>query len=301
VIACANRFMTNPIFLHITYAEPDLTIREACALAAEHGFDGVEFRRTPRAAAQIFPTTGEYLDEIARSMEEFGLTEVAFGMPGPDLVGSQSERERDQWVAFAVEASERLSITAFNLLCGGVIIPGVPHTEIHGHGGYVASEHVWDQVASHLRVIGSELARLGIPAGIENHSLYLHDSLEHAKRLVDSADSEMIGLTLDYANAKAFRGCCPVEDLARELRQPPVLLHLKNSLAVGRATEIRCGLGDGEINHRVLLQQMIQLDFQGPIVLEAPRQGDRTWFVRSDKSYLDFVLESLASTAFADP
>ncbi len=293
--------MTNPIFLHITYAEPDLTIREACALAAEHGFDGLEFRRTPRSAAQSFSEASLYLDEIANSLEDFGLLGVAFGMPGPDLVGSQAERERDEWLAFAVEASERLNVTAFNLLCGGVITPGIPHTEIHGHGGCVASGHLWEQAASHLRVIGSELARLGIPAGIENHSLYLHDSLEHAKRLVDAADSEMIGLTLDYANAKAFRGCCPVENLARELRQPPVLLHLKNSLAVGTAREIRCGLGDGEINHRVLLQQMIQLNFQGPIVLEAPRQGDRTWFVRSDKAYLDFVLESLASPAFANP
>ena len=292
--------MTNPIFLHITYAEPDLTIREACALAAEHGFDGVEFRRTPRVATQIFPTTDEYLDEIARSIDDFEITGVAFGMPGPDLVGSQAERERDEWLAFALEASERMSITAFNLLCGGVITPGIPHTEIHGHGGYVASEHVWDQVASHLRVIGSELARMGIPAGIENHSLYLHDSLEHAIRLGEAVDSEMIGLTLDYANASAFRGCCPVADLARELRRPPVLLHLKNSLAIGTAREIRCGLGDGEINHRALLQQMIQLDFHGPIVLEAPRQGDRTWFVRSDKAYLDFVLESLDSPAFAD-
>lgn len=292
--------MTNPTFLHITYAEPDLTIREACALAAEHGFDGVEFRRAPRAAAQSFSHRSAYLDAIADALDDFDLKGVAFGMPGPDLVGSQAERERDEWLAFAVEASERMSITAFNLLCGAVIIPGMPHAEIHSHGGCAASDHLWEHVASHLRVIGSELARLGIPAGIENHSLYLHDSLEHAKRLVDAADSEMIGLTLDYANAKAFRGCCPVEDLARELCRPPVLLHLKNSLAIGTAREIRCGLGDGEINHRALLQQMIQLDFHGPIVLEAPRQGDRTWFVRSDKAYLDFVLESLDSPAFAE-
>jgi len=283
----------NPVFLHITYAEPDLSIREACALASEHGFDGVEFRRTPRAAAQCFDEPDEYLDVIAENLAEFNLTGVAFGMPGPDLVGSDAERERDEWLSFARSAAERMTVSAFNLLCGGVFTPGVPHAELDRHGGHVASERVWDQVTQHLRVIGSELGSLGIPAGIENHAHYVHDSLSHAMRLVGGVDCEPIGLTLDYANARAFADCVAVDELAEVLGRAPVLVHVKNSLGIGTGREIRCGLGDGEINHRVLLQQMRKLEFTGPIVVESPRPGDRTWYVRADKAYLDFVIEVL--------
>ena len=63
---------------------------------------------------------------------------------------------------------------------------------------------------------------------------------------------------------------------------------------------IRCGLADGSVNHRQLLRRLLTLGYQGPILLGAPRSGDREWFAKQDSIYLRSVLADIGAGAASD-
>ncbi len=74
-------------------------------------------------------------------------------------------------------------------------------------------------------------------------------------------------------------------------------VHLRNIYRLANREALRVGLGDGEINHRVLLRLLQRQGYAGPLCIEATRAGDREWFARQDIAYLRAVLAEIDSSA----
>ena len=71
------------------------------------------------------------------------------------------------------------------------------------------------------------------------------------------------------------------------------MVHLKNAHAINvgdHTVMVKCPLGEGMINNREFLRLLREDGFDGPICIEAPRQGDREWFAQQDIHYLKSVL-----------
>lgn len=79
----------------------------------------------------------------------------------------------------------------------------------------------------------------------------------------------------------------------RKMAKGVFYVHLKNSLPVPAGSRIPTGLADGEINRREYLRLLKEIDYCGPICIEAPRSGDREWFARQDVTYLKNLFQEL--------
>ena len=131
--------MENPIILHVNYVEQGQTVAEMCQRAAAWGYDGIEFRRKRSGIAE---TVEDYLDAIARGVEETGLRHVLFGGPGPNLMAADSgvrAAEIEECIAFYRLAARRFDLTVCNTMTGALLGPGAQYHEYDRNGSSAAT------------------------------------------------------------------------------------------------------------------------------------------------------------------
>ena len=290
--------MAYPIIMHVNYCEQGQTVREICKKAAAWGFDGVEFRRKRTGVEE---TTEDYLDELEAGVAASGLEHVLFGYPGPLLVkedAGEREREVEQAVAFYRHVSERFGVKTVNLLTGALRNPdgAVPYFDYTSHGSFVATQEQWDWQVEGCRQMADALADVDIRFGFETHMVYLHDTIGAATRLVELIDRPSIGVNLDYANMLEFEEKPSLEEAVTGLGALIHYVHLKNSAPLrGGGGRVPTALSEGEISNRQFVRLLMQIGYEGPICVEAPRPGDREWYARQDLAYLRAVLAEVGA------
>jgi sugar phosphate isomerase/epimerase len=290
--------MAYPIIMHVNYCEQGQTVEEICQKAARWGFDGVEFRRK-RSGVQ--ETTGEYLDKLEKGVRASGLRQVLFGYPGPLLVmedPGEREREVGEAIAFYRHVAERFGATTVNLLTGNIRNPdkSIPYFDSAKHGSFVATAEQWQWQVKGCQDMADGLKDVPIRFGFETHPVYIHDTVEAVKRLVDDINRPSIGANLDYGNMLGFEKRPSLEEAVRMLGDKIHYVHLKNSAAFhGGAGRIATALGEGQINNREFIRLLMGTGYEGPVCIEAPRSGDREWFAQQDLAYVTSVMADLCA------
>jgi sugar phosphate isomerase/epimerase len=259
------------------------------------GFNGIEFRRK-RSGVQEEPEA--YLDAIAKAAKEAGLRHVLFGGPGVELMTDDAARrnaEVESAVRFYRLAAERVKLTVCNIMAGSLRNPdkGIPYGEYSKHGSAVATDDHYRWAAEGFKVLGRMAEELGFRFAFEIHMGYLHDLPAPTKKLVDTIGSPAVGALLDHGNVVYFPGAPSLRDSISLLGKSLFYVHLKNSVGLREGGRFPVGMGDGEINHREYMRLLKENGFNGPVCIEAPRQGDREWYARQDIGYIKSVIEDV--------
>lgn len=289
----------NPIIMHINYGElmggsvGKRSIRDICTMAAQTGFDGIEFRGDPpRELAGL--SFREYAGEIARAKRESGLTEILFGISVKNSADPHGEVRKKA----AIEAAEKAKIAGD--LCGTTLcntfgadhwsrISTAPAGAYEYCGSAAGSAQDWDCTVDTFQQLGQLLEPIGVKFAFETHMIFLHDTPAMVRKLVELIDSPAIGINMDYGNTVYFPRYPGVEETVDLYGGKLFYTHLKNSVALPGGGRMPTALGEGEINHRLYLEKLKATGFRGPIGIEAPRSGDRTGFAGQDLAYFKKV------------
>ena len=211
---------------------------------------------------------------------------------------SSDKAERNAEVKTMLQKVQKIhdifGTTLFNT-CGTTFLckdPEVPSTAMERHGSAAANEDQWNWTVETYQQLAKSLEAMGIKFAFETHMKYIHDTPAASKKLVDDIGSPNIGINMDYGNTVYFPEMPSVEEAIDLYGDKLFYTHLKNSVpAAGDRTPT--ALSEGAINHRIYLQKLKSVGFDGPIGIEAPRPGDRFWFAKQDFAYYKAVLESL--------
>jgi len=286
----------NKTIMHINYAEVTFhsygkrTLDDVCRMAAEIGFDGIEFRGRPPIELKEM-SFREYAAAVAASCKKHGLSEIMFSI---GLAGCLDENReaREKCISDAIENARTVNELCGTTLCNslgkalGSPIETAPDEAYEFHGSAIATPQQWEMEAEAYHRVGRELEKLGMRFALETHMYHIHDQPQATKRLVDLISSPAIGVNMDYGNTAYFPNRPTVEDTIDIYGDKLFYVHMKNSSAVpGTGKRIATSLSDGEINHRAYIEKLREVRFDGPIALEAPRDGDRTHFAKQDFEY----------------
>lgn len=287
----------NPIIMHINYGENgfnsfgDRSIDDICRMAANTGFDGIEFRGAkPVELKQL--SFREYAEQIGAAKKKYGLTEILFGIAVADCCDADSSK-RKQSVEAALEMAKIAQELCGTRVCntfGNVIKsadPAVSAGAYQYHGSSAATEEQWKLTVDTFRQLGEGLEALGMRFAFETHMNYIHDLPAAARKLVDAIDSPAIGINMDYGNTVYFPERPTLEETIELYGDKLFYTHMKNSLMVpGTDKRFPTALSEGEINHRNYVKKLASCGFEGPVGIEAPRAGDRIWFASQDLAYV---------------
>lgn len=271
------------IIMHINYCEPLVSVEDACARAAEWGFDGIEFRARGGDLGTV-----EYLDRIAAAADRHSLSEITFG-GGPSLNHADPLERRaavERFLEFYEAAVSRFPLKVCNLQTDWLEDKAHPYDHYEKHGSAIATEAMWEWQADGLGQLAAFAVSHGFRFALETHQAYIHDLPASCRKLVDAVGSPGLGVTLDYGNIVGFAQPPSIEECLQSLGDSLAYVHLKNSMATGTRYRQRCGLGEGEINNRLFLQQLTAHGYTGPYCIESPRKGDRHHFAVCDLRYL---------------
>lgn len=295
----------NKTIMHINYGEVSgnhfgkKTVDDICRMAAQIGYDGIEFRGEPPVEMAGI-TFREYAVAIAAAKKKYSLSEILFGIAVRGYT-SDDKATREKAISDVVE-----KVKLANDICGTTLcntfgediqakIPTVPVGAYEFAGSAAATGKDWDMTVDAFGKIGAELEKIGVRFAFETHMIFLHDLPEASKRLVDLIDSPAIGINMDYGNTVYFPEYPTVEETVELYGDKLFYTHLKNSVrAPGNGNKrLPTALSDGEINHRTYLKKLSDVGFNGPIGIEAPRPGDREYFARKDFEYFKSVVNAL--------
>lgn len=292
----------NPVIMHINYGEMTYdsygkrTVDDICKIAADLGFDGIEFRgKPPRELADL--SFREYAEQVAAGKKKYGLNTIMFSI-GLSKSTNPDAAVRAADIAEAVEKAQIVNDLCDTTICNCFAsnirssISTAPGAAYEFHGSAAATPEDWKLTVESFQEFGSKVLPLGMKFGFETHMNYIHDLPAPAKKLVDLIDCPAIGINMDYGNTAYFPVRPSVTETIDIYGDKLFYTHLKNSSPVAGG-RIATALGDGEINHRVYLEKLKEVGFAGPIGIEAPRGGDRLWFAQQDLAYFKAVMASL--------
>ena len=284
------RKLNSPLIMHINYFEQGQSLEYTVRRAVELGFDGVEFRRKRTGVEE---TVTEYLDELKRCSEMYGLRYVLFGGPAINVMTQDQEvirREIDSYKNFLTEADKRFSLSCINFMTGTLTDKNFANYEYEHHGSGCAQDWHWEVAAEACREIADFAPH--VKFAFETHMNYIHDLATSTRKLVDMIDRPNFGINLDYGNSVYFaRGTYPAMDKSIEICGDKLFYtHMKNSVP-GTPRRTPTALSQGEINHRIYVNKLCEIGFNGMIGIEAPRQGDREYFAEEDLAYIKSVLQ----------
>ena len=294
--------MNNQLIMHVNYAEEgylqynNKSIDDICRMAAECGYDGIEFRGEPPREL-TGDSVEEYMTAIGKCKKKYGLTDIIFGI---DLFNSAStdkekrEKEIEESIKALKLANDLCGSTVINS-CGTILrcpVETVPMSQVELCGSAAATEEQWNLTVDAFQRFGEAAETLGIKVGLETHFWYIHDLPEPTRKLIDLIDSPAIGVNMDFGNTVKFPKHPTVPEAIDIYGEKLYYVHLKNSVAVA-GDRIATAMSEGEINHREYLAKLKSIGFEGPIGLEAVRSGDKRWFAQKDAEYIKAVMNAV--------
>lgn len=294
--------MKNPVIMHVNYGElgynayGDNTVADICKMAAELGFDGIEFRGNPPRELKELSFL-DYAKQIEAGMKEYGLSHILMGMMVGECLNTDEEARRnsiDTVVEKTKIANDLLGTTVFNCFTSNIPCPVKTKTPVgvEFNGSAAATEEQWKLTVDLYQQLAKKLEPLGVKYAFETHMNYIHDLPEATMKLVNLIDSPAIGVNMDFGNTVYFHEHPTVKETIDIYGDKLFYIHLKNSspAADGRKGTFLC---EGEINHRIYLKKLKEVGYAGPIGIEASRLGDRYWFAQQDLAYYKAVAEKI--------
>ena len=294
--------MNNDIIMHINYGEIGFSsfgrskIEDIVKMAVNIGYDGIEFRgQPPKELSNL--SYNEYVDEIARCKQKYGLKTVIMAATLRDVL----EKSKDEWekgideVLKKVEYANKVcKVNLFNVSSKVITsnILSAPSASYEFHGSAAATNEDWDNTAKVFKIVAKKLEDLGVRFAFETHMNTIHDTPQATKKLVDMIDSQAIGVNMDYGNTVYFPNCLGLEETIDLYGDKLFYTHFKNSVAIGKE-RVPTSLSEGEINHRIYLKELKETGFNGPMGIEAPRPGDREWYAYKDFDYVKSIINSI--------
>lgn len=193
-------------------------------------------------------------------------------------------------------AARRFKLSVCNTMTGALVAPNTHYFEFDKNGSAIATEEQWAWAVEGFQELGDLAAELGFRFAFETHNCFIHDLPEPARRLVDRINHPAVGVNFDFGNMVLHPKGSALADTFHILGDSIYEVHLKNCYLLP-ATKyyhfIPCPLADGVINHREFLRHLKAMSYNGPIVIETPREGDREWFAREDLEYLKTLAEEM--------
>ena len=158
----------NPVIMHINYGEMTYdsygkrTVDDICRIAADLGFDGIEFRgKPPKELAHL--SFLEYAQQIAEGKKKYGLNTIMFGIG----LGQCTNPDAEVRKANIAEAVEKAQIV--NDLCGTTVcncfgsnvrstIATAPGAAYEFHGSAAATPEQWALTVESFQEFGAKVA-----------------------------------------------------------------------------------------------------------------------------------------------
>ena len=294
---------TPPVLLHVNYFETGYletreTFESIFRKARALGADGLELRLNEGRF-----TGRAYEEALVAAQEKHPLRHLSFGtivkLTSPDEGVRQASM--DAWVRAVEFLAPRLPLTVLNVLTGRLEDPAASPHDCEKHGSHLRTEELFQTQVAGLREVLARTESLGVRLAMETHQGFLHDLAAPAAALVDAVDSPRLGVLFDYGNMIGFQPVPDLDEALRTLGRRTTYLHLKNSFLTGMRPPLRCGLGDGAINHRRYLEMVReQSGALPPLCIEAPRPGDREHFAVQDLAYVRRLLEDISDESSQD-
>ena len=276
------------VYAHVNYFElkyPQLNFStdRMFELAAEMGYDGIELR----APMEGVPYAMEECAQLAKKYEMKGVT---FGgnynaaTDDPAVRAAETKRFID-----CVRTAAKIGTRFLNFQTGALRKSGVKDNV--NSGSAIATDRHFEQVADMLRTVGKLALDEGITLCMETHPGYIHDRARATRRLIDLIGLESVKANLDWVNVWAL-GEETEEETLSILGKDIRYIHLKNGY-VECGKWVATSLADGHVNTFNYLRTLNNMGYDGLIVPEYPRQGDRRYFARRDLDYIRDVLAAL--------
>jgi sugar phosphate isomerase/epimerase len=198
-------------------------------------------------------------------------------------------------LAFFRRAAALFPLDVINAFAGDLANPdaALSRSEYQHHGSAIATSQQWRWAIEGYRELGALASELGFRFAFETHGCYLHDNIEATMRLVESIDSQAVGLLWDHANLQLFPNKPSFGEVIQRCGSKLFYLHLKNLLAAPEKLLAVTSLSAGILNVREQLRLLAASGYNGPVCLESPRAGDRIQFAKEDLSYFRGLLDDL--------
>ena len=290
----------NPVIMHANYGEcrydtfGNNTVDDICRMAAELGFDGIEFRSTPPKEFKQMPFP-EFMALIKAGKEKYGLSTLIFGVSVANAT-SEDKELRAASIKTAIEKARTVNDLFGTTLCNTCMSmirnPDAPRGDVTQHGSAAATQEQWDLGVDSYQQLSKAIEPLGMKFAFETHMNYIHDLPQPTKKLVDLIGCDNIGINMDYGNTVYFPGAPSVEETIDIYGDKLFYTHLKSSVAVAGG-RLATALSQGEIDHRTYLKKLKAVGFDGPIGIEATRPGDRYWYAKEDLEYFKAVRRAI--------
>ena len=289
------RKSANPVIMHMNYCRNDMSIPYVFQKARGWGYDGVECH--VETSMKDYPSFEAYIADVGEWRERCGFEHIYFGYsfreagdPDPAVRGAATERA----AAFFTLAKEKLGVTLSNISAGVYILrEGVPLFDFDKHGSAAASEEVFGYHEDSMKQLAGHMEKIGVKLALETHMCVIHDIPEATVRFIEAIGSPNIGVNFDYGNYYWHEQCKTLKQTFDSFEGRILYFHLKNSIKLPNLIRFQTQLSEGQIDHREYLAYIRDRKIAAPIVLEAPREGDREWFAKEDGDYIRAVMEDL--------
>lgn len=241
----------------------DRTLEDACRVAADVGYDGVELMcRDPHLGIE---TADEEARDLREHVADLGLEIPCLATYTGHYVG-KSENEKKQQLRKLERFCELADILDVDLIRHG---PGGP-------GAFEADRTHYEEGARWMRRAADLAAEYEKELGVEIHSATIVESADDAVRLLDMIDRENVGVIHDASNmfiSRADHGRSSVDVLSDRLRH----VHVKDERRVAGDGEghfsVRTTageewfepalLGDGDTQHASLFEALADSGYGG--------------------------------------
>lgn len=264
---------------HQRIKKGEMTQLDAVRVAADMGFEGIEFTDLAPVPNPTLAEQLAYAKEIRAEAERCGIEIVGY-MIGANLYGGSAEAD----AAEVARVKGQLNVAA--ALGAKILRHDVCSTEWVGDR-FVGFERMLPTMAANARQITEYAQTLGIRTCSENHGRVVQDR-DRVERLYYAVDHENYGLLVDMGNF----ACADEDSLLAVSRLAPMAIHahakdfvkipygtpvaegLKTFMTRGCNQLMGCALGDGDIPVAQCVAILQKANYDGYITIEFEGNGD---------------------------
>lgn len=152
-----------------------------------------------------------------------------------------------------------------------------------------AKDEHWNCLSLAIKILIPIAEKYGVKLAFETHMRQLTDTLNGSKRLLNIADSETVGLTVDFSNL-SFAGE-KIDEIISELKGKIYNTHIKNGTVGDDGTWYFNALDNGLTDYIKVLKLLHQIGYDGYLTIECLSQSAKNKPFETAKADLDILLE----------
>jgi sugar phosphate isomerase/epimerase len=163
------------------------------------------------------------------------------------------------------------------------------------NGSALATDVHFSRAAEAYRHLGAVAAKLDTTLVFEIHMFTLHDTIASTARLLDLIGLDNVKANPDpgnmFSTSTAERNPAALEQLAGRIGY----FHFKNCQALPDGKwNYSVKLADGHIDYYKWVEQLVKLNFQGPVCVEYCGAGDPHAAAEADRQYMSKLFDWIA-------